>query len=30
MEMVVKEEYYRDFESDDRAVIRRIDSFQNA
>lgn len=30
MEMVVKEEYYRDSESDGRAVIRRIDLFQNA
>lgn len=30
MEMVVKEEYYRDFESDGLAVIRRIDLFQSA
>lgn len=30
MEMVVKEGYYRDFESDGRSVIRRIDLYQNA
>jgi len=29
MEMVVKEEYYRDFESDGLVVIHRIDLFQN-